>query len=128
MSFESFAHVPVTEELLRHVWEGEKNGRDGGHRFGLGREGKTEFPEEWDREKVRQSIEEVLHKPQVIRENKGFIICLRQVGMVVVVVRLFRSNKQIYVQKAFPLCGVGVFQNLDGQRIQRPLDLSTLEA
>ncbi|MEY4997307.1 MAG: hypothetical protein RLY59_711, partial [Actinomycetota bacterium] len=32
MVFESFAHVPVTEELLRHVWEGEADPSKGGHR------------------------------------------------------------------------------------------------
>ena len=44
MFFESFAYIPVTEDLLRHVWEGEVDTNTGGHRFGLGREGKTEFP------------------------------------------------------------------------------------
>ena len=128
MVFESFAHVPVTEELLRHVWEGERNGRDGGHRFGLGREGKTEFPEQWDLEMVRLSIVEVLSKPQVIQVRRGGVVCIRQVGRVVMTVWLVRSRKNLYVQKAFPLSGDGVYQNLDGLRVSRPLDLSVLEA
>ena len=128
MVFESFAHVPVTEELLRHVWEGEKNGTDGGHRFGLGRDGKTEFPEQWDIEKVRQSIVEVLSKPQVIQERRGGVVCMRQVGSVVMTVRLVRSRKKMKILNAFPLSGEGVYQNRDGLRVSRPLDLSVLEA
>ena len=128
MVFESFAHVPVTEALLRHVWEGEPNGRKGGHRFGLGREGKTEFPENWELSMAEYAITETLSRPQVVRINKDSTTCLRQVGGVVMIVTLYRRRRRLFILTAYPLSGDGVGQNRHHIRVDVPLDLSVLEA
>lgn len=100
MVFESFAHVPITQELLRHVWEGESNGRQGGHRSGLGREGKTEFPEEWDLVMVELAITAVLVQPHSIRVRGPEIICFRLVGDVMIKVILRSNSTGLYVFSA----------------------------
>jgi hypothetical protein len=65
MSFESFAHVALPESVIEHIWNGEsEDSRRGGHRFGLGREGKTEFPEDWSLEMVYSAVRLTLDHPQ----------------------------------------------------------------
>ena len=128
MTFESFAHVPVTEELLRHVWEGESDGRQGGHRYGLGREGKTEFPENWDLVMVRTAISLTLTSPQSVKIRGRYIHLLRQVAEVIVAVTLITNKTNIDVFTAFPVCGVNVFRNDRGLKTFLPLELSVLES
>jgi hypothetical protein len=127
MSFESFAHVPITEELLRHVWEGEDDVSLGGHRYGLGRMNKTEFPETWTREDVYWALKETLALPQLIIGNGFPYICDRTVNGVVIRVILRRTVKGIRVHAAFPLCGHGVFRNDPTQKLALPLDLYKVE-
>ncbi len=127
MAFESFAHVPVTEELLRHVWEGEDDVNLGGHRFGLGRIHKTEFPETWTRQDVYCALQETLALPQMIIGDGSPYICDRLVNGVVVRLILRRNVKGIRVHAAFPLCGQGVFRNDPTRKVALPLDLYKVE-
>lgn len=116
MVFESFAHVPVTEELLRHVWEGEADPSKGGHRYGLGREGKTEFPKEWDLAVVELAIVAVLNKPQFVGHRGSSVILKKQVGEVVVEVKLRVIGATHEIEYAYPINGTGVFRNQTGLR------------
>jgi hypothetical protein len=127
MACESFAHVLVTEELLRHVWEGETDKSKGGHRYGLGREGKTEFPSHWSIAMVELAITQVLSMPQSIKYQGIFIYCLRQVGDVLVVVILKMQGTELIIAFAYPSSGSGVYRNDRGLRTPLPLDLSILE-
>ncbi|WP_298121470.1 hypothetical protein [uncultured Aurantimicrobium sp.] len=127
MAFESFAHVPVTEELLRHVWEGEKDSIKGGHRHGLRREGKTEFPADWDLAMVDASIRAVLSLPESIRVRGPELICFRQVGEVLMKVILRSNSAGLFIFTAYPVSGHGVIINQKGKAIPCPLDLSVLE-
>ena len=122
MVFESFAHVPITEELLRHVWEGEPNGRQGGHRFGLGRLFKTEFPESWGQEDVRCAIQLTIAQPHFINWQSRFILCDREIDNVLVrvVIADFISHQQIH--SAYPVCGEGVIRNDRNGKVNLPLD------
>ncbi|MEY4040101.1 MAG: hypothetical protein RLZZ52_969 [Actinomycetota bacterium] len=122
MSFESFAHVPVTEELLRHVWDGEIDLGKGGHRFGLGREGKTEFPVDWDISRIEMAITEVLRQPQYLARNGNDILLGKQVGDVMVMVKLKKTSTQISAVTAFPDSGRGVIRNERGLRHPIPLN------
>lgn len=127
MPFESFAHVPITEELIRHVWEGEEDLSKGGHRFGLGRLHKTEFPEHWGKEEVLSAIEITLLKPQLIRHKVITILCERVVGDVVVCVVLRKSRFGLRLHSAYPVCGSGVFRNDPQGRTLLPLEVQTWE-
>lgn len=128
MEFESFAHVLVTEELIRHVWGGEVETNTGGHRFGLGREGKTEFPQQWTLHMVRQSIEVSLAQPQWLQYLGLKTFLFREVSQVVVVIELRRNRKGHYLFTAYPLCGVGVYRNQRGLKVPLPLVLPNWES
>ena len=128
MVFESFAHVPVTEELLRHVWEGEADPSKGGHRYGLGREGKTEYPKEWDLAVVELAIVAVLNKPQFVGHRGSSVILKKQVGEVVVEVKLRVIGATHEIEYAYPINGTGVFRNQTGLRKYLPLNNQSLEA
>ena len=128
MVFESFAHVPVTKELLRHVWEGEDDPAKGGHRFGLGREGKTEFPQEWDLAIVKLAIVAVLEKPQFVGHRGSSVILKKQVGEVIVEVKLRIIGSTHEIEHAYPINGAGVFRNQSGLRKYLPLTIQSLEA
>ena len=127
MTFETFQHVPITEELLRHVWEGETDLTKGGHRFGLGREGKTEFPEHWDVVILRLAINLTLASPQAIRVKSPYIYCDRVVANVLMRVRLIASGNEHRAVSAYPICGDGVARNQAGKRVLLPLDFFRLE-
>ena len=127
MSFESFEHVLITEELLRHVWDGEEDPTQGGHRYGLGRDGKTEFPEQWDISMVEHAIRATLTQPQSIRKRGIEITCLRLVGGVVMKVVLRSKNDGPVIHAVYPECGDGVFRNERGIPTALPLDFSVLE-
>jgi hypothetical protein len=128
MPFESFSHVPVTEELLQHVWEGEVEANTGGHRFGLGREGKTEFPQHWTLHMVRQSIEVSLFQPQWLQFLGLKTLLFREVTQVLVAIELRRNRKGLYLFTAYPLCGVGVYRNQQGLKVSLPLELPKWES
>lgn len=124
MQFESFAHVPLTDEVLAHIWEGEPGDpRKGGHRFGLGREGKTEFPEHWTLEMMSQAVRITLNTPQFIAVAGPFTRCSRIVKRVLVRVQLSKQSGADVVTSAYPVCGDDVFLNVRGRRISVPLDM-----
>lgn len=124
MAFETFAHVPVTQELLRHVWEGEPDVSKGGHKFGLGRNFKTEFPQSWTLEFVRSAITQTLARPQLINRQSRFILCDREIENVIVRVVLAEFNSQHHIHSVYPVCGEGVFRNDRNGRVSLPLDFS----
>lgn len=128
MAFESFAHVPVTEELLRHVWEGEPNGLQGGHRYGLGREGKTEFPEDWTLVTVKEAILVTLTHPQSICVYEERTFLLREVKHVILQIEMRKLSGGFIIKSVFPVCGEGVFRNQKGRRQLLPLDISVMES
>jgi hypothetical protein len=51
----------VSPERVIHILEGDAKG--GGHRYGTGKPGKTEFPANWDDDKVTDSILSVARTP-----------------------------------------------------------------
>jgi filamentous hemagglutinin family protein len=57
-----------------HTLDGDKTG--GGHRFGIGNPGKTEFPENWSDQKIKNTISDIATDPKAIWSNpdpKGYI-------------------------------------------------------
>lgn len=54
----------ITEKVERHILDGEPfDLAKGGHRFGTGRESKTEFPKEWTDEQAVIAVIHVLKAP-----------------------------------------------------------------
>jgi hypothetical protein len=51
----------VTPERLAHILDGDATG--GGHRSGTGKPGKTEFPADWDDQKIIDTLLDVARRP-----------------------------------------------------------------
>lgn len=128
MSFESFDHVLVTEEFLRHVWEGEEDLERGGHRPGVRRFSKTEFPAHWTFEDMQQAILRTLAFPQFLKVWGKSVVCEREVDKVIIRVILWEISGDVKVHAAYPVCGEGVYRNDLNGRVALPLDLYKWEA
>jgi len=63
--------IQLSADRDRHVLEGDGEGKPGGgHRYGTNKPGKTEFPETWSDEKIRQTVVDVSRNPDsVLRER-----------------------------------------------------------
>ena len=109
------------------MWEGEVDPTQGGHKFGLGREGKTEFPEHWDLPILERAIQETLALPQSIRVRGIEVTCMRFFGGVIMKVVLRSKPEGQRVHSVYPECGEGVFRNVRGIPIALPPDFSVLE-
>ncbi len=55
--------IRVSPERTTHILDGDADGGGGGHRHGVGKPGKTEFPANWDDEKVIATVLDVARKP-----------------------------------------------------------------
>ena len=53
----------VSPERRVHILDGDADGGGGGHRHGVGKPGKTEFPANWDDEKVIATVLDVARRP-----------------------------------------------------------------
>ncbi|MEM6454139.1 MAG: EndoU domain-containing protein [Acidobacteriota bacterium] len=64
-------HIDLISPKARtHILDGDRRGRGGGHRFGTGRPGKTEFPETWSDDQIIESVVDVATSPHS-RRSKG---------------------------------------------------------
>jgi hypothetical protein len=54
-------------ERARHVLDGDATG--GGHRHGTGSPGKTEFPANWDDDKINDAINAVAREPDTVHQQ-----------------------------------------------------------
>ena len=55
--------IHVTPERTTHILDGDKTG--GGHRHGVGRPGKTEFPASWNDKKIIDTVVDVARRPDL---------------------------------------------------------------
>jgi Bacterial EndoU nuclease len=59
----SVAAIGVSPERTTHILDGDGTEGGGGHRHGVGKPGKTEFPASWDDEKIIANILDVVRRP-----------------------------------------------------------------
>lgn len=55
--------IGVSPERTTHILDGDETGVGGGHRHGVGKPGKTEFPASWDDEKIIANVVDVARRP-----------------------------------------------------------------
>jgi hypothetical protein len=55
--------IRVTEDRARHILDGDPDSDGGGHRYGTGRAGKTEFPQGWPDDVIISVAEDVGRQP-----------------------------------------------------------------
>lgn len=115
---------PPTDEVIRHILHGDPERRLGGHLSGTGTIGKTEFPENWDENRVIESIRQVMENPDWVHSGKtGRDMCLfgAVIDGVQVEVGAYRVDGWKYViDRAYPRGGKGVFRNTKDGRIEIP--------
>ena len=69
--------IHVTPERTTHILDGEPGG-GGGHRHGVGKPGKTEFPASWDDKKIMGHVLDVVRRPDsgpVLQNRNNRWIC-----------------------------------------------------
>ena len=54
--------IRVSPERTTHILDGDADG-GGGHRHGIGKPGKTEFPASWDDKKIMSNVVDVAQRP-----------------------------------------------------------------
>jgi len=68
--------IHVSPERTTHILDGDKTG--GGHRHGVGKPGKTEFPGSWNDEKIMSHVLDVVRRPDsapVLQHRNNRWIC-----------------------------------------------------
>jgi hypothetical protein len=55
--------IRITPDRAAHILDGDATG--GGHRSGTGMPGKTEFPADWDDDKILRNVEDVGRNPDI---------------------------------------------------------------
>lgn len=111
----------------RHILDGEPdNPKKGGHRSGTGRENKTEFPPDWDDERVKAAVRLTEAEPQYVRVSGDRTIRRREIDGVIIEVSSYPVDGVETFNAAYPPTGDGVIRNKQGQKVPEPLDRSLL--
>lgn len=104
----SIDSVSIPEDRARHILDGE--GRSGGHRYGTGTPGKTEFPASWSDDDILDAIRQVAGSGTVIgpAHREGDLLISGEVNGVTIRV-VVRPNGE--VRTGYPVSGDGVIEN-----------------
>lgn len=100
--------VHLVEERREHILDGDSTG--GGHLYGTGAPGKSEFPQFWGADRILRAVMSVGRDPDVLRPNSkaaGWIVERRVDGILILVV----VDDNGYVRTAHPIDGPGVIHN-----------------
>ena len=87
--------IRVTPERTTHILDGEP-GDGGGHRHGVGKPGKTEFPASWDDKKIMGHVLDVVRRPDsppVLQNRNNRWICSGTRDSVEVTAIVLRSGE-----------------------------------
>lgn len=115
--------LPLEKHVLRHVCDGEPRRVDrrkkrGGHLFGTGRPNKTEFPPEWDRDRIAEVLMAVANDPDNVRpeQRRGNWVVLKRIEGVDVVVIVTPGGD---IRAGWPLKGPRVWRNPSRRRMKK---------
>lgn len=104
----SIDNVSIPEDRARHILDGE--GRSGGHRYGTGTPGKTEFPVSWSDDDILDAIRLVAGSGTVIgpAHREGDLLITGEVNGVTIRVVVRPIGE---VRTGYPVSGEGVIEN-----------------
>jgi hypothetical protein len=104
----SIDNISIPEDRVRHILDGE--GRSGGHRYGTGIPGKTEFPASWSDDDILEAIRQVAENGTVDRpaHRDGDLVIVGEVNGVTIKV-VVQPNGE--VRTGYPVSGPGVRRN-----------------
>lgn len=112
--------APLSRQAQEHILHGDPKQHKGGHLYGSGVAGKTEFPESWDEERIVRSIGDVMTSPDWVRQAKtdrGTWYFGKEVGGVQIQVAAYKRDGRYYVDRAYPAGGAGVIRNSENGKI-----------
>ena len=104
----SIEGISIPENRARHILDGD--GRSGGHRFGTGNPGKTEFPASWTDAEIIEAIRQVAGTGTVVgsAHRVGDLLIGGELNGVRIRV-VVRPNGE--VRTGYPVSGDGVIEN-----------------
>lgn len=114
----------------RHILDGNPdNPETGGHRFGTGRPGKTEFRKNWSGDKAVAAVNATLADPEVTIHGGDRSDYLKEVDGVIVRVSTYTEDGVRRLRTAYPVNGVGVVKNPEagGAPVAVPLNRDVIE-
>lgn len=115
---------PPSETVANHILHGDGDGKRGGHLYGTGVIGKTEFPEDWSEEDVLRAISQVMADPDwtVPAKNEHALHWLgKTINDVQVEVKAYMVDGKYVINQAYPVGGNDVTRNtLDGKVEAKP--------
>lgn len=104
--------ITLPQDRRHHILDGDGPGKPGGgHRYGTGRPGKTEFPAHWDDDKILSTVEDVARRPERVawqNFNNRWRVTGQREG--VEITGVVRSDGRIWTAWPEP-GGRGVVQN-----------------
>lgn len=90
----------VTPQRRIHILMGDEKG--GGHKFGVGNPGKTEFPKEWDDDKIIKTVESIANdKSLPMRPSGTYWLKMKEVEGLQIRVVLNRDRGEVVT--SYPL-------------------------
>ena len=103
--------APLSRQSQDHILHGDPAHKRGGHQYGSGIGGKTEFPKDWDGQRIITEIGRVLADPDWTLEGANDRSLWRfgkTVDGVQIEVRAYRRSGRFFVDHAYPAGGEGV--------------------
>lgn len=116
--------TPPDKKVIDHILHGEGDGKRGGHMYGSGVPGKTEFPRGWDGARIIRAVQQVMREPDweaIPPDSRALHRFGRLIDGVQIEVGAYLKEQKYAINRAYPQGGEGVFRNTKDGRIKMPL-------
>ncbi|BAH32981.1 EndoU domain-containing protein [Rhodococcus erythropolis] len=105
-------HIDITARDRRHILDGEPdNIKAGGHRSGVGRPGKTEFPPDWDDDRIIAAVRATVDEHHWTMQRGDATLRRLEIDGVIVEVASYPKDGAEIMRHAYPVNGAGVVKN-----------------
>ena len=112
--------APLSRQSQDHILHGDPVHKKGGHQYGSGINGKTEFPKEWDGQRIIAGIGRVMADPDWAKKGETSRSLWRfgkTVDGVQIEVRAYRRDGRFFIDHAYPAGGKGVTRVTENGRM-----------
>lgn len=110
----------LRDKTLNHILRGEGDGRRGGHLYGTGVAGKTEFPRQWDERRIATAINRTIKTPDWhidAPDSRALHRFGKTIDGVQIEVKAYLQDGEYVIDRAYPVGGEGVTRNTENGRI-----------
>lgn len=112
--------APLSRQSQDHILHGDPVHKKGGHQYGSGINGKTEFPKDWDGQRIITEIGRVMADPDWAKKGETSQSLWRfgkTVDGVQIEVRAYRRDGRFFIDHAYPAGGKGVTRVTENGRM-----------